>query len=296
MDSYIMILVIAALFAVCAAGLIYTFLSSLFSGAETYSSSYSEHMARQYEDILLYIPPHQIARAGLAAALILFTIVFLLVGGLTSKTGFVAGLLLGCFVAIPALYFPKLLLIFLKKRRLKKFNLQLVDTLVSMSNALKAGFSIMQAFETVVKDGEMPISQEFDMFLQQTRFGVNFSDALSNMEKRVGSDDLSLVVNAIETARKTGGNLTEIFEKIASTIRERMRIENRIQTLTAQGRLQGIVVSLMPIVIGVALAIVDPGMMMPFVHSMSGIIIMAGVVLLIVCGGLVIRKIVDIDV
>ena len=116
------------------------------------------------------------------------------------------------------------------------------------------------------------------------------------MEKRVGSDDLSLVINAIETARKTGGNLTEIFEKIASTIRERMRIETRIQTLTAQGRLQGIVVSLMPIVIGVAMSIVDPGLMMPFVHSMTGVLIMAGVVLLIAIGGLVIRKIVDIDV
>jgi len=295
-DSTSTIFLIAVLFAISTTGLIYIFLVSLFSGAENYSSTYSEKMARQFEDILLFVPPQQIARAGMAAALILFTIVFLLAGGLTSKIGFVAGLLLGCLVAIPALFSPKLLLIFLKNRRLKKFNLQLVDTLVSMSNALKAGFSIVQAFESVVKEGEMPISQEFDMFLQQTRFGVNFSEALSNMEKRVGSDDLSLVVNAIETARKTGGNLTEIFEKIASTIRERMRIENRIQTLTAQGRLQGIVVSFMPVVIGVALAIVDPELMMPFVRSMSGIILMAGVVVLIVCGGLVIRKIVNIDV
>ena len=82
-----------------------------------------------------------------------------------------------------------------------------------MSNALKAGFSITQAFESVVKDGENPIAQEFDVLLQQTRVGVSFSDALVNMEKRVGSDDLSLVVVAIETARKTGGNLTEVFEQ-----------------------------------------------------------------------------------
>jgi tight adherence protein B len=165
-----------------------------------------------------------------------------------------------------------------------------------MSNALKAGFSITQAFESVAKEGEQPIAQEFDMFLQQTRLGVNFSDALTNMEERVGSADLSLVVNAIETARKTGGNLTEIFEKIASTIRERMRIENRIQTLTAQGRLQGLIVSMMPIVIGVALSIVDPAMMLPFLHSMTGLMIIATVIFLILCGGLVIRKIVNIDV
>ena len=296
MSQTITTLVISLLFGISATGFMYMILRSMFSGAAEYSSSYSEQVARQFEEVFMFVPPQQIARMGWAAAAIGFATVFLLVGGFSSKTGFVAGLLLGLFVAIPALYSPKIILRFLKKRRLTKFNLQLVDTLVSMSNALKAGFSITQAFESIVKEGEQPIAQEFDMFLQQTRLGVNFSDGLTNMEKRVGSDDLSLVINAIETARKTGGNLTEIFEKIASTIRERMRIETRIQTLTAQGRLQGIVVSLMPIVIGVAMSIVDPGLMMPFVHSMTGVLIMAGVVLLIAIGGLVIRKIVDIDV
>jgi tight adherence protein B len=289
-------LIIPTLFAISLGGITFVLMRSMSSGAEQYTGSYSEQMAKQFEDVFMFVPPQQIARMGWIAASISFIAIFLLVGGFSSKTGFLAGILLGLFVAIPALYTPKLILRFMKKRRLQKFNLQLVDTLVNMSNALKAGFSITQAFESVVKEGDMPIAQEFDMFLQQTRLGVSFSDALTNMEKRVGSDDLSLVVNAIETARKTGGNLTEIFEKIASTIRERMRIETRIQTLTAQGRLQGIIVSLMPVVIGVALSIVDPGLMMPFVHSMNGILIMAGVVVLIICGGLVIRKIVDIDV
>ena len=165
-----------------------------------------------------------------------------------------------------------------------------------MSNALKAGFSITQAFESVVKDGENPIAQEFDVFLQQTRIGVTFSDALDNMDQRVGSNDLTLVVQAIEAARKTGGNLTEVFEKISATIRERMRIEGRIRTLTAQGRLQGIIVSIMPIVIGVALMIVDPQMAAPFFQSAAGFFVMAAVAVLIALGGLVIRKIVNIDV
>ena len=296
MSDLTAMIVISLLFAISITGFTYMILRSMFSGAAEYSSSYSEQMARQFEEVFMFVPPQQIARMGWAAAAIGFIVVFLLVGGFSSKTGFIAGLLLGLLVAVPALYSPRIILSFLKKRRLTKFNLQLVDTLVSMSNALKAGFSITQAFESIVKEGEQPIAQEFDMFLQQTRLGVNFSESLGNMEKRVGSDDLSLVINAIETARKTGGNLTEIFEKIASTIRERMRIENRIQTLTAQGRLQGIIVSMMPVVIGVALSIVDPGLMMPFVHSMSGMLIMAGVVVLIILGGLVIRKIVDIDV
>jgi tight adherence protein B len=165
-----------------------------------------------------------------------------------------------------------------------------------MSNALKAGFSITQTFESVARDGENPIAQEFDVFLHQTRVGVSFSDALHNLEERVGSDDLKLVVLAIETARQTGGNLTEIFEQISTTIRERMRIENRIRTLTSQGKLQGIVVGAMPLVIGLVLTILDPGMMIPFFHSIVGIIIIAAIIMLVSMGGMIIRKIIRIDV
>jgi tight adherence protein B len=292
----ISMIMISLLFALSIGGFAFVLLRSMFSGAEKYTGDYSEQVARQFEEVFLFVPPQQIARAGWAAAVVCFIVVFLLVGGVSSKERFLVGVLLGALLALPALYSPRMLLRFLKQRRLTRFNLQLVDTLVGMSNALKAGFSITQAFESVVKEGEQPISQEFDMFLQQTRLGVSFSDGLANMEKRVGSDDLSLVVNAIETARKTGGNLTEIFEKIAHTIRERMRIENRIRTLTAQGRLQGFIVSMMPVVIGVALSIVDPSLMTPFVHSVAGIVVMTGVVFLILCGGLIIRKIVNIDV
>ena len=116
------------------------------------------------------------------------------------------------------------------------------------------------------------------------------------MDDRVGSQDLSLVAMAIETARKTGGNLTEILEAISKTIRERMRIENRIKTLTSQGRLQGIVVGAMPIVICLALLVVDPGTMKPFLYSLTGLVVMLIVGILILCGALLIRKIINIDV
>jgi tight adherence protein B len=176
------------------------------------------------------------------------------------------------------------------------FNSQLVDTLVNMSNALKAGFSITQAIEAVVNEGEQPIAQEFGLFLQQTRVGVTFSEALENLDRRVGSQDLTLVVQAIEAARRTGGNLTEVFEKIAATIRERMRIEGRIRTLTAQGRLQGLVVSIMPVIIGVAMMLVDPGLAGPFFRSSAGLFVGLAAACLIGLGALVIRKIVNIDI
>lgn len=277
-------------------GLGYVITKALRSGAETYSVTYAQDTAQQFEDIFLFIPPRRIAETGWAAAVTLFLIVFFITGNIESLKGIFLGVILGTIAGGMALQIPRLLFIFLKKRRSRKFNLQLVDTLVSMSNALKAGFSITQAFETVVSDGQNPIAQEFSVFIQHLRVGISFTDALNKLETRVDSDDLSLMVRSIETARKTGGNLTEMFEKISVTIRERMRIENRVHTLTAQGRLQGIIIGSMPVVIGIALMIIDPEMMMPFLRSPIGMVILLIVAVLIGCGALIIRKIINIDV
>jgi len=292
----VLVLAIALLFGVAFAGLGYTLCRAVRSGAEVYAGVYSEEVARQFEDVFLFIPPRRIADLGWALAAVAFTLVFFVAGGVTSSRGFLIGLLFGAVGAGLALRGPEQALRFFKRRRLLRFNRQLGDALISMSNALKAGFSITQAFEVIVKDGEAPIAQEFEVFLQQTRVGVSFSDALNSLEERVGSQDLKLVVAAVEAARKTGGSLTEIFEKIAATIRERLRIENRIRTLTAQGRLQGIVVGFMPVVIALALLIADPGLMIPFLHSSVGALVMFIVVLMIGGGALMIRKIVNIDV
>ena len=291
-----MIWIVTLLYGASFLGLTYVLLSALYSGADEYSGAYSEDTARQFEDVFLFIPPKRLAELGWVIAAIVFLSIFFLAGGLRSVNGTIVGGILATIMGGLSLRGPRLLLAVLRARRLRKFNLQLVDTLVSMSNALKAGFSISQTFESVARDGENPIAQEFNVFLQQTRVGVNFTDALDRLQERVGSDDLKLVCLAIETARQTGGNLTEIFEQISSTIRERMRIENRIRTLTSQGKLQGIVVGSMPIVIGVALMIVDPGLMLPFLHSLTGVIVIAAVVVLITLGGLIIRKIIRIDV
>jgi tight adherence protein B len=288
--------VICGLFMATFAGLAYVLFSALFSGAEVYSGRYSADTAREFEDIFVFIPPRKIAEVGWAASGVAFLLVFFLTASFHSAGGLVTGVTLGSIAAAAALQAPRLLLRHLKSRRRHRFNTQLVDTLVSMSNALKAGFSILQTFESVTKTGENPIAQEFGLFLQQTRVGVSFSEALRDLESRVGSDDLTLVVQSIENARQTGGNLTEIFEKIAATIRERMRIEERIRTLTAQGRLQGIIVGAMPAVIMLALLVVDPDLMKPFLHSPIGLATCGGVIILVTCGGLLIRKIIRIDV
>ncbi len=277
-------------------GLAYVALTAVRAGTEAYSDQYSTDTARQFEDLFLFIPPERISQLAWVGSVAFFFLGFALVGDFSSSGGMIRGVVMGVVAGGIALLVPRWLLVFLRHQRLRRFNAQLVDGLTSMSNALKAGFSITQAVEAVVKEGKNPLAQEFSVFLQQIRVGVRFEDGLANLEQRVGSDDLTLVVRAIEVARLTGGNLTEVFGKIAETIRERLRIEGRIRSLTAQGRLQGIVVGLMPALLGLALFFMDPRMMMSFFNSTIGFIILGAVVILEIAGALMIRKIIKIDV
>ncbi len=291
-----MTIIIPTLFLLSFAGITYVVLSSFLSGAAVYSETYSQETASEFEDIFLFIPPKRISDIGWTLAVAVFLILFLIVGNFRSSSGILAGALIASMGAYAAFHSPRYLLNYLRNKRREKFNLQLVETLVNMSNALKAGFSITQAFEAVVKEGQKPIAQEFDVFIKQTRVGVNFSDAMANLEERVKSDDLSLVIAAIETARRTGGNLTEILENISHTIRERMRIQVRIKTLTSQGRMQGIVAACMPAVMGGVLMLMKPDLMLPFLQSTVGVMVIGVVILLILAGWLVIKKIIDIDI
>ena len=184
----------------------------------------------------------------------------------------------------------------LDAKRREKFNMQLPEALATMSNALRAGFSISQAFDSVVEQGEKPMNEEFAILQQQLKIGMSFEDALESMSQRVGSDDLTLVTTAILISRKTGGNVTEIFDKISETIRGRMRIERKVKALTAQGRLQGIVVSVMPLFLGLIMTLIKPGMMIPFLASFTGIVAVLVMCALIFVGWLMIRKIIRIDV
>jgi tight adherence protein B len=185
---------------------------------------------------------------------------------------------------------------YLDERRRAAFNAQLPEALATMTNALRAGFSISQAFDSVVDRGENPMSEEFRILQQQLKIGMSFEDALESMSNRVGSDDLTLVTTAILISRKTGGNVTEIFDKISETIRGRMKIERKVKSLTAQGRMQGIIVSIMPFFLAAVMTAIRPGLMIPFLTSATGAVAMLCTSVFIVVGWLIIRRIVKIDV
>lgn len=288
--------IIPLFFALCFGGVAFILLRSIGEAMDSYADEYTVDTARQFEDLFLFIPHRRLLTIARITALVVFLLFFMVAGDLTSVSGVLSGLLVGSVMGVGVLFIPGLTLRILRRRRLERFNEQLVDGLLTMSNALRAGFSITQAFESVVKEQRNPIAQEFGMLMQQMRVGVPVDEALRALDKRVGSEDLTLMLLAIETARQTGGNLTEVFDKIAVTIRERLRIKGRINSLTAQGRLQGIVVGAMPFLLFIALTFLDPAMMKKFYTSIPGLIALAGVVLLDVAGFLVIRRIVRIDI
>jgi len=194
----------------------------------------------------------------------------------------------------------------LKRRqngRLNAFNKQLPDTITLIANSLRAGSSFLQAIEMVVREARPPISTEFSRVIREVNLGLPFEQALENMVRRVKSDDLELMATAINIQYTVGGNLAEILDSIAFTIRERVRIKGEIRTLTAQQRLSGYVVGFLPIGLAGFLFVAAPNFMEPmFDNRVSVIGLPAGVVILFMggfmmfLGFMIIRRIVDIEV
>jgi len=290
-----MLIVIPLLYAGCFCLFGYHLLAGVRE-AMTGGDSSSHAASKELEALFLFIPAQRIASISHSAGLLAFFTGFLIFGNPMQPEGLLGGVVAGFSLYFLIQLIPRIVIHILRTRRMEKFNLQLVEALTTMSNSLRAGFSIQQAFETIVQENRKPIAQEFGVFVQQTRVGVRFEDALTNMEERVGSEDLTLMVRAIEIARQTGGNLTEVFDTIASTIRERARIEGKIKSMTAMGRLQGFVVGLIPIFLLGAMTLLDPHMMMGFFTNVLGAAILLLVLILLTIGFLVIRKIVNIQV
>ena len=209
-------------------------------------------------------------------------------------------LLVGAFIGF---MLPRFWLGRRKSSRLGAFDKQLPDTITLIANALRAGSSFLQAIEMVVRESRPPISTEFGRVIREVNLGLAFDIALENMVRRVRSDDLELMATAISIQHTVGGNLAEILDSIAFTIRERVRIKGEIRTLTAQQRLSGYVVGFLPIALAGFLFIAAPGFMQPmFDDRVSVIGLPAGIIILAVggfamfIGFMLIRRIADIEV
>lgn len=261
-----------------------------------YKERYLKEAAVELDDVLLQLPANRILDVSLAISLIAGFLTVAIFASASDNFSWSKAFILAAIIAVATFPMPRFFLKHLKKQRLIKFNEQLEDALGSMSSALKAGFSINQAIESVATENKHPISIEFRLLMQEIRLGVPLERALDNLSKRMCSDDFELVATAIITARQTGGELTTIFDRLAGLIRERARINGKLRAMTAQGKLQATIIGIMPVLLLFMMSYVAPAAMDAFFNSIIGILSMVAAAFLIICGFLMIRKITTIDI
>jgi tight adherence protein B len=258
------------------------------------------NMARELARADLQLRPSEYLALRVAAVvgapLVTFVLGKALLPGLDNPLVLLVSLVLGWWV-------PRFWVNRRKSKRLQAFNDHLADTITLVANALRAGASFLQAIELVVRETQPPMSTEFNRVIREVNLGLPFEQALSNLVRRVRSDDLELMTTAITIQHQVGGNLAEILDSIAFTIRERIRIKGEIRVLTAQQRMSGYVVAGLPLGLMAILTVIAPSFMEPMFQdppSVAGI--PAGVILLgfggfmMLIGFLAIRRIVDIEV
>ena len=178
-----------------------------------------------------------------------------------------------------------------QRRRLRDFNKRLPDTLSLLSNALKAGLSLPQAIEAVAKNSVPPISDELARAIRETNLGSTVPAALANMVRRVGSEDLDLIVTAIAIHASVGGNLARILDTISHTIRQRVQIKSQISALTAQARASGWVITLLPFVVAIFLDVITPSYFRVMLTDTVGQILLGVAALSIALGNIFVRRI-----
>lgn len=181
-----------------------------------------------------------------------------------------------------------------RNKRLADFNAQISDALTIMSNSLRSGFSFLQSMDMVRKELPNPIKKEFDRTITEVNLGTPIEQALENLSKRVNSDDMELVITAVMIQRQVGGNLAEVLDNIAGAIRERIRIKREIKTLTAQGRISGLIIGLLPVFLAVFMFSTNPGYILELFRNKIGLVMLILAVLGQITGLMIIRKIVDI--
>lgn len=231
------------------------------------------------------LSPQEFTRFRLISTVIVFLVFALL------AKNFVLG------VAFSAMVFmlPSIYLKFAIGKKKQVFESQIPIALSLIRNSVDAGFSFMQAIEVVATEMDAPISEEFSRVLHEASVGKDIEVALTNMNERILSDELKLVVVAVLIQRQVGGNLGEILEIILETIKDRIQIKGEIRTLTSQGRMSAMIICGLPVVLGIIMYFINPTYMGPLVTTTMGHAMLGVAAFMIFIGAFLINKIIQID-
>ncbi|CAG4893473.1 type II secretion system F family protein [Paraburkholderia saeva] len=233
-------------------------------GGRTALTARSQHMAHELEqqlaDAFVFVNRQKVATWTMVAMIALPIAAFLLSGSV----------LVG-IVALPlALMLPKKVVARMRAKRIVALEKQLPDALLMLAGALRAGASFPVALESVVHESTPPIAEEFDLLMREIRLGIDLDVAMRNVEKRIPVPDFMMVTAAITIAREVGGNLAEALESVARTLREKLQMEGKIRALTSQGRMQGIVMTCLPLLLMLVLRFIEPVAMAPLFSEPVG--------------------------
>jgi len=201
---------------------------------------------------------------------------------------------LGVFIFL--LFIPVIIYRIMRTKRLRKFEEQLPDGLIMMAGSMQAGASLNIAIDNLIKEQPAPISQEFELLNREQRIGVDFELSLDHMDERVPIQDFAMFTSAIKINRDIGGNLAEILKKLSDTLRKKHQMEGKIDSLTAQGRLQGVVMTGLPVLLGVLLYFLEKDAMSQLWTTKVGYVVLAVIIIMEFLGYIMIKKITTINV
>jgi tight adherence protein B len=249
-------------------------------------SSYLDKTRSKLLKSYIKMKPEEFVAVSLIVALVIGMILYIPTRNLVLL---LLGLLIG--FKLPDIYVNSV-----KKKRGRKLNSQLPQALTIISNGLRAGFSFTQAMGVASREMDTPISDEFARVLRDNSLGKPLEEALENLSKRTDDEDLDMFITALLIQRQVGGNLAEVLDTISETIRERVRLRGEVRTLTSQGRIEALVIGVLPFGISVIVALLNPSYLEPLVTTTIGLFLLIGALILMGIGIYILTKMVDVKV
>jgi tight adherence protein B len=259
---------------------------ALASGYGAYRRRFTDAARSRLEDAFVFIDPDRLFLLSIAGAVAVPLVLWLITGN------FVLPALIAVFVVV----LPRLAYGLIHRRRRLKIAMQLPDVLLMIGSSLRAGTSLQIALDLAIRETPVPLSQELGIVVREQRLGMALEEALETMARRLRMEEVDLVVTAMTIARDVGGNLAETLDRLASTLRAKAIMEGKIRALTSQGKLQGLIVGMLPIFLMFVLSSMEHDAMWPLFHKWWGWATLGVIGILEMIGYWMIRKIVTIDV
>lgn len=273
----------------------YSYINSvkLFSWIDDQTFGTRDYILKRFEIMFVEVEPNKITIALLAMSFGSGILVFCILAILGNIA---LAVVLGITFFVVGWKLPKPLVDFFENKRKKKYAVQMVDALNLLANGLRAGLTMPQAIGMVVDEMPAPVSQEFNLVLQQAKIGVPLDEALENLKKRVYTEDNEMFVTSVNILRETGGNLAETFDTIVLVIRERVRLQLKIDTYIASGKIQAYIIGAMPFAMILLFGSGDPDYFPLLFGTLLGVIALIVICGMVAIGMWVIMKIIDIKV